>query len=82
MQLPPPRVTGIVVPTELRTQSSQLENYTRLMTIRQQAQTELEAQQKKYKFKDKHKTPTAIKVFGITISAATLLYLGRKLFKK
>lgn len=82
MKLPPPTVTGSAIPSDLKIKNSQLEKYNELQAIRQQAQQDIQAANKKYAFKDKYSTPVGIKILGCTITLAGLLLLAKKLFKK
>lgn len=82
MQLPPPTVTGTAIPSDLTTKNSPLDNYNQMVTTRRQAQYEIERANKKYRFKDKHSTPTGIKILGGTITLASLIILGKHLLTK
>ena len=82
MHLPPPTVTGTAIPSDLQIKNSPLDNYRDLVTTRRQAQDGLDKANKKYKFKDRHSTPTGIKILGGTITLGGLIATGIYLFKK
>lgn len=82
MHLPPPTVTGTAIPSDLQIKSSPLDNYNQLMATRRQAQSGLDSANRKYRFRDKHSTPTGIKILGGTITLGGLIALGVHLFHK
>lgn len=82
MHLPPPTVTGTAIPSDLQIKNSPLDNYKDLMTTRRQALDGLNKANKKYRFKDRHSTPTGIKILGGTITLGGLIALGVHLFHK
>ena len=80
MKVPPPKVTGTPIPGDIKT-SNETSYYKEAKARRQQASDELRILNKKYQRKDKHKTPTSVKVFGGIILSA-LMAIGLKKFIK
>jgi len=81
MKLPPPTVTGTAIPSNLEIKSD-LQRYREAVDLRHQAQDELNIANKKYKKKDKHKTPTVVKVLSGIALALAAFFVGKKIIKK
>lgn len=82
MHLPPPTVTGTAIPSDLQIKGSPLDNYRQLMANKNQAMQGVDKANNKYRFKDKHSTPTGIKILGGAITLGSLIATGSYLLSK
>ena len=82
MKLPPPNVTGIILPGTLEINNSPTKNYDQLVAIRRQAQDEITSANKKFARKSKHSTPLGIKILGGASLLTALAWGVKKLLKK
>ena len=77
MQLPPPNVSGVVIPGGLAVKKSSNDFYSKQLEIRRIAQKNYAAKNKQFQFKDKEKTPRAVK-FLLAAGALVGAFFGAK----